>query len=872
MKVLPSLLFACATAALALDVRVEPRNDVPQITLDGQPVRPRWFWGGPTSTHYEIKTGSQLLDMRYISDADYQGPVTFHLRFKDSPATLWIEKIAVIDTVTGQELLTPFTFAKGMDDFKAGWNYWPTDEQNTVGSIAAEEHDGINCLKLTLTNPPTGGSWPDFHLYSRSQNLAFVAGRTYQVQMWVSASAPSELNFAAYAPPGQIGNSFTKLLSDGQFQSQIKLAAGADIDFVSMPVPMPWPKPGEEPDWRGPIAAVERVLQANPKAKLVPRFGMAPPQWWMQENPDELMAWKDNRQQHRSTHSVSSQKWLREATERMAALIEFLDAKYPDNMAGYHPCGQNTGEWFYQDSWSQDYHGYGKAEQDAFRNWIMKRYPSDNALRLAWQQPAISRQDVVAPEPQRRRDAERNGMLLTPGLAQDVIDYNLFLQDAMTDAVLAIAKTVRSASKGKKLSVHFYGYGYEFAAMARMSASGHYKLRALLDSPDIDILCSPISYTDRQLGGAAHAMSAAESVMLAGKLWLYEDDTSTHLSTGTPPGWKQRAKNQWESRQKLVRNTAQEICRNFACWWMDLRSAGWFNDPTFWEDMKQLAAMDWQLIQNPQPFQPDIASVLDEFSANYTIDGGGITRPMIYTDRASFPRTGSTFGQYLLDDVVAGKVSSRLLVMLNAWVLDDAQRQALRQAVTGRTVLWCHAPGIIDPVKGLDLQASAALTGFQLQAMATPDPCVVNASTAGRAQGLPENWTNGSKPALLFSVVTAPGDDILATWPDGSAAVVRRGQAIINAMPALPPELLRYAATCAGITSYTNDDCVLFARDPYFVVHANHEGPVTLRFPDARIVTDVMNNDVQATPAATSITLDLRLGETKVIEATPAKQ
>ena len=260
-----------------------------------------------------------------------------------------------------------------MDDFKAGWNYWPTDEQNTVGSIAAEEHDGKNCLKVTLIHPPAGHSWPDFHLYSRVQDLAFVAGRTYQVQVWLSASAPSELNFAGYAPPGQVGNSFTKLLSDGQFQSQIKLAAGADLDFVSMPVPMPWPKPGEEPNWRGTIAAVELVLKANPKSKLVPRFGMAPPTWWMQENPDELMVWKDNTRQHRRTHSVSSQKWLREATERTAALIEFLDAKYPDNMAGYHPCGQNTGEWFYQDSWSQDFHGYGKAEQDAFRNWIMKR-------------------------------------------------------------------------------------------------------------------------------------------------------------------------------------------------------------------------------------------------------------------------------------------------------------------------------------------------------------------------------------------------------------------------------------------------------------------------------------------------------------------
>ena len=98
---------------------------------------------------------------------------------------------------------------------------------------------------------------------------------------------------------------------------------------------------------------------------------------------------------------------------------------------------------------------------------------------------------------------------------------------------------------------------------------------------------------------------------------------------------------------------------------MDLRAAGWFNDPTFWQDMKQLEAMEWSLIRNPQPFRPDIASVLDEFSANYTIDGNGVSRPLIYIDRASFPRSGSTFGQYLLDDLLAGRVSSRLLVMLN---------------------------------------------------------------------------------------------------------------------------------------------------------------------------------------------------------------
>ena len=34
-------------------------------------------------------------------------------------------------------------------------------------------------------------------------------------------------------------------------------------------------------------------------------------------------------------------------------------------------------------------------------------------------------------------------------------------------------------------------------------------------------------------------MSAAESVALAGKMWLNEDDTHTYLVTGKQPGWDQ---------------------------------------------------------------------------------------------------------------------------------------------------------------------------------------------------------------------------------------------------------------------------------------------------------------------------------------------
>ena len=94
----------------------------------------------------------------------------------------------------------------------------------------------------------------------------------------------------------------------------------------------------------------------------------------------------------------------------------------------------------------------------------------------------------------------------------------------MLDCVCELAHAVRKASQGRKLVVFFYGYVFEFAGVQNGPAtSGHYALRRVLNCPDIDVLCSLISYFDRGLGQSAPSMTAAESVALAGKLWLNEE-------------------------------------------------------------------------------------------------------------------------------------------------------------------------------------------------------------------------------------------------------------------------------------------------------------------------------------------------------------
>ena len=137
----------------------------------------------------------------------------------------------------------------------------------------------------------------------------------------------------------------------------------------------------------------------------------------------------------------------------------------------------------------------------------------------------------------------------------------------MADCVCHFARTVRGTG-GKKLVVFFYGYVFEFGAIHNGPATaGHYALRRVLDCPDIDVLCSPISYFDRGFGQSAPAMTAAESIALAGKMWLYEDDTRTYLGTGKAPGWQDGV--------DTLEETNRSFCGHGSVCPAEFRAGGW---------------------------------------------------------------------------------------------------------------------------------------------------------------------------------------------------------------------------------------------------------------------------------------------------------
>ena len=803
-----------------------------------------------------------MVQYEFSAESSALDSATMHFRFGQTPGDIYLDDISVVDMGSGENVMPVCDFEGGDADFTGNWGVWPLAEKNTVGTIKVEKgtgKDGTAGLHVSIKAPPDG-NWPDFHFY-RNANLTIKQGHRYKVSFWANASPGRNLITSFYRP----GATYVYLGGPpGHFESQVKLAASAGVNFVSTSVPMPWPAPGEKEDWSGVDSICDATINANPQALLIPRIPVYPPEWWNQKNPDELMVWESGT--HMSLASPASKVFQNEASKRLSLLIKHLEEKYGEHMAGYHPVGQNTGEWFYMDSWERALNGYSPCDTIAFREWLRKRYVTREALRTAWSDNTVDFDTCNVPTAAARHAAP-DGMFRNPVTERPIIDFVAFQQDSMADSVCGFARVVRQESQGRKLVLFFYGYIFEFSPVSTGAGSaGHYALRKVLDCPDIDVLCSPISYFDRGKGQNAPCMTAAESVTLAKKMWLNEDDTRTHLvKESLFPGWEHILNSAEETNALLDRNVAQEAMRNFATWWMDLGATGWFDDPKLWAEMKRLGNLDFPLLKKPVPFRPEVAAVIDEGSMLRLADGGDLVgRNCVYEARAALGRMGAPYGQYLLDDVAKGRVHAKLYVFLNPWLMDAKTRAAVLKAVKGSVCIWNYAPGYFDGYTKSP-EAMRQLTGFTLTP--TTQSQAMASATKGY-QMIGESFGVSKRIAPLFTASDAKLSETLAVYPDGSSAVVMRKNAgatsIFIGAPGFTSDLLRFAARKAGVHLYTENDCNVYANGPYLALHGSSDGTLRVNTGSAATVTDVLTGKSAAKGPVFS--LPLKRSETRIFK------
>jgi len=796
-------------------VRVRKTAGGPQITVNGTPVRPWMFFGHPSAGSIRADKEWKKVTFSFTPGMEAAGRGTLHFRFGHHPGDVWIRRIRIVEEQTERDVLPAGTFA-AQKAFNAHWDVWPPDDRNTVGKVAVE--NGV--LHVRLTSPPKGRPWPDFHIPAKTK-LTFHRNRTYTVSFEVRADPPRRITVSTYFVTG---GRWLRLATaedrgeDSVFLRQVAMARDAGVRFITFVFPHYWAKPDERQYWQGLDSACRSIIRVHPKALLIPRVGMSPPGWWYAAHPEARMVFDDGKSL--DSPSVSSRAYRRTAAAWLETLCRHLMETFPDHFAGVHPCGQNTGEWFYDRSWRRPLSGYDAATRSAWRAWLKERgFP--NAA------------EAEVPSAEARRSAP-NGLLRDPAQPQErlLIEFARFRQQEMADTVLALAAAARKATRGEKLVVFFYGYFFEFAAMiSGAHESGHYALDRLLDSPDIDVLCSPISYFDRQWLGTGPCMSPAESVTAVGKLWLNEDDTRTHLARTTRYGG---VRNIHESRAVLTRNLGQESLRGFGTWWMDLPGKGWFDDARLWEVMKRLTPLGDAMLRRRTPYTPDVALIVGQDSMCCLAFGANAaTRPLVYESRAAFGRAGTPYGQYMLRDAVAGRIPARLQVFLAAWSLTPNERRALRTTIPpGAARVWCWAPGWIDP-KGCSTDAMQELTGFRCTPVDQP-AAQVRATRLGIELGFPETWGVPKKIRPLFTA-EAPGARVLAVWPDGKPAVLVRnrsdntGAEVFYGVPAFNPAAARALVRLAGLTPAADADVSAWRAEHCWLLYPFVDGRQQVR-------------------------------------------
>ncbi len=657
--------------------------------------------------------------------------------------------------------------------------------------------------------------------------------------------------------------------------AQIAMAGRNGAHMVTYAAPSCW-YDGKD-DFTAAIEQARRFLRANPNALLVPRIQLDVPPWWFRKHPGEKVVLHTGKTVDARHGNISSEVYRREAMAYLAKYIRALQEAFPRNFAGVHPGMQNTAECFYPESWSKMC-GYDPHTLREWRRWLKAKGAAD------WETAEVPR-----PEVRRRANGLSRVLDVSDSVQARCVEFARFQQAEMVRFIRDVCHVCRTVTEGKKLVLVFYGYTWEFASVHQgPAATGHYGVGHLLETigDDLDIVSSPLSYDiDRRFLGSTPLMHAAETFMRHGILPVYEDDSRTHLDPRKAEAVSEGVTmNARETIEMLTRNKGVLAVRGFESWWMDLTGQSWFADENIWKICRDLRAADLANVHRAKAYAPPVALIHDEESM-LRLDFGGknIFAPLSHSSRRVFARTGAGFGQYLLSDVAARPPAAKLQVHLSCWALDGKTVDRLVADRTARpdvTRVWCWLPGCLTD-RGLDVAAGERLTGFRLRRATVKRP-KATATEAGRARGLSETlvrkdqftYDAGATCDTLLTVETEPGDEVWATWEDGTPAIVARKNAggegwnVYYGVNVFDWRSAAALVRAAGVFSHfaVNDgQTTLSASENLVVLQSLADAPRELVFPAKVDLLDVRAN--RSLGVADRFAFDLKKGDVKVLLA-----
>ncbi|RKY23008.1 MAG: hypothetical protein DRP62_06760, partial [Planctomycetota bacterium] len=441
------------------------------------------------------------------------------------------------------------------------------------------------------------------------------------------------------------------------------------------------------------------------------------------------------------------------------------------------------------------------------------------------------------------------GLFRDPLKERFVIDFNEYLQVAMVEVLEKIAGIIKEQTEGKKLVCLFYGYCFSLSRMPNgLPASGHLALGRLLRCPDVDILCSPIDYVDRQLGGSAPFMTAVDSIRDAGKLWLNEDDTRTYLSKyDHEDNYPEHRRVDTIEGTILIhqRNFAHLLPRRIGCWYMDLFGREWLNSVEIWDNIARLKKIYEQQFHQTAVWKPQVAIIVDEKSPLYLAGNRTLSGPLLTDFRRELYRMGTGFRINLLSDVLSGRLElPKVTLFLECLHLTDGERTKLIKALEGKTAVWFYGSGYLNDRKASILNMEK-LTGFRF----TENP---KGGTAAITFDVDNPLVKGImgttyapkiyEPEINFCPLWSINDDksatTLAHFSDGTiaAAMVDTGtlKSIYIGTAGCPAQLIRNILLESGVHIYLDSNDVVSTDEKFLAITASNAGIKNIHVPKGK--------------------------------------
>jgi len=588
---------------------------------------------------------------------------------------------------------------------------------------------------------------------------------------------------------------------------------------------------------------VKGLLDVCPDAAVVIRVHVNAPFWWNEQNPGECTQYADGPVDIRKygppfnnedgdidrpfRASLASMKWRKESGDKLVEFCKKMaDTPEGKSVIGIHVSGGVYGEWHY---WGFPDHDpdTGPAMNIYFRNWLRKKYISDEAMQKAWNSLKYTLDNATVPDLS-ERNFTADGNFRDPSIEQRVIDYFMAQQEVVVEDIEHFTGIVKKNWPRPLIVGVFYGYFH--MTFCRQAAGGHILVERILNSPSIDYLSAPQSYwgAAQLAGGSGNSRGVIESALLHGKLWLDElDNGGLQKKTALDPV-RNSGKYDPEYLPVLQRSAIYPLMRGIGLWYYDFgprESFGWWDNTVYLNSIRKEKELFDSLLNRPYESVADILYVWDQESFFYVKNRWTpVCYDLIDQSFEEALRTGTAGDQiYLFDLDKVDLKKYKAVLFMNVYKLSEKQKDFIKTKVArnGRTLIWNYLPGYTDG-KNVSFKFVNDVTQFETIPFNSKEIPVVQI----------ENTTDEYKFEGAINpmvVISDPKAEILARLKNSGQPVVARKtfnnfRSVFSSLPLHNTDFFRKLFKEAGCHIYNQENDFTYANSGLIMIHSKEGG------------------------------------------------